>query len=186
MYGFVLGPLQFQSTGQNTHLTLKTAILPVLAFKKNSTHLHSNQPKLSPVSESSTHPLQNYVCFFPLTSRPGLAGPTSPKSELSTVPLPDNCVMTPAFLDGSLPFQYAQKHSSPLRQALHNKEPTVTFNKLENLFSAFCFCFFLILFCFFSVGGFLQSSAARQLERATGHMKGTRPLVDSGCHHGKV
>ena len=37
----------------------------MLAFKKSSTHLHSNQPKLSPVSESSTHPLQNYVCFFP-------------------------------------------------------------------------------------------------------------------------
>ena len=71
MYGFVLGSLQFQSTGQNTHLTSKTVILPALAFKKNSTHLHSNQPKLSPVSESSTHPLQNNVCFFPLTSRPG-------------------------------------------------------------------------------------------------------------------
>ena len=70
-YGFVLAPLQFQSTGQNTHLTSKTVILAMLAFKKNSTHLHSNQPKLSPVSESSTHPLQNYVWFFPLTSRPG-------------------------------------------------------------------------------------------------------------------
>ena len=70
-YGFVLGPLQSQSTGQNTHLTSKTVILAVLAFKKNSTHLHSNQPKLSPVTESPTHPLQNYVCFFPLTSRPG-------------------------------------------------------------------------------------------------------------------
>ena len=56
---------------QNTHLTSKTVILAVLALKKNSTHLHSNQPKLSPVSESSTHPLQNYVCFFPLTSRSG-------------------------------------------------------------------------------------------------------------------
>ena len=40
MYEFVLGPLQFQSTGQNTHLTSKTVILAVLAFKKNSTHLH--------------------------------------------------------------------------------------------------------------------------------------------------
>ena len=68
---FALGPLQFQSTGQNTYLTSKTVILARLAFKKNSTHFHSNRPKLSPVSESSAHPLQNYVCFFPLTSRPG-------------------------------------------------------------------------------------------------------------------
>ena len=28
-----------------------------------------NRPKLSPVSESSTHPLRNHVCFFPLTSK---------------------------------------------------------------------------------------------------------------------
>ena len=61
---FVLGPFQFQSTSQNTHSTSKTVILATLAFKKNSTHLHSNQPKLSPVSESSTHPLKNHVCFF--------------------------------------------------------------------------------------------------------------------------
>ena len=57
-YGLVLGPLQFQSTDQNTHLISKTVILPVLAFKKNLTHLHSNQPKLSPVPETSTQPLQ--------------------------------------------------------------------------------------------------------------------------------
>ena len=43
-----------------------------------------------------------------------------------------------------------------------------------------------------SVGGFLQSSAqphesaARPLQRAAGHIKWTRPLVDSGCRHGKV
>ena len=47
------------------------------------------------------------------------AGPTRPKGQLSTVPLPDNCVMIPVFQDGSLPFQYTHKHSSPLRQALH-------------------------------------------------------------------
>ena len=63
-YGFVLGPLQFQPTGQNTHLTSK---------------------------------------------------------QLSTVPLPDNCVMIPIFQDGSLPFQHTHKHSSPLRQALHTQ-----------------------------------------------------------------
>ena len=31
------------------------------------------------------------------------AGPTSLKGQLSTVPLTDNCVMTPVFQDGSLP-----------------------------------------------------------------------------------
>ena len=33
-YGFVLGPLQFQSSSQNTHLTSKAVILAVLALKK--------------------------------------------------------------------------------------------------------------------------------------------------------
>ena len=43
-----------------------------------------------------------------------------------------------------------------------------------------------------SVGGFLQNSAqphesaTRPLQRAAGHIKGKRPLVDSGCRHGKV
>ena len=63
-YGFILGPLQFQSTDQNTHLTSKTAILPVLAFKKNSTHLHSNPSKLSPVSKSSP-PTKPCMLFSP-------------------------------------------------------------------------------------------------------------------------
>ena len=45
---------------------------------------------------------------------------------------------------------------------------------------------------FLSVGGFFQSSAqphenaTRPLQRAAGHIKGTHPLVDSGCCHGKV
>ena len=64
-YGFVLGSLQYSSLQAKTqHLTSKTVILPVLAFKKNLPHLHSNQPKLSPVSESSTHPPQNYIIML--------------------------------------------------------------------------------------------------------------------------
>ena len=31
-----------------------------------------------------------------------------------------------------------------------------------------------------------HETAARPLQRAAGHIKGTHPLVDSGCHHGKV
>ena len=49
---------------QNTNSTSKTVILTVLAFKRNSTHLHWNQPKLSPVSESSTHPLYTKLCML--------------------------------------------------------------------------------------------------------------------------
>ena len=62
-YGFVLGPLQFKSTSQNIHLTSKTMILAMLVLKKDSTHLHSNQPKLRPVSESSTHPYKTMYVF---------------------------------------------------------------------------------------------------------------------------
>ena len=51
---------------------------------------------------------------------------------------------------------------------------------------------FLVFSFSLSVGGFLQStaqpheSASRPLQRAAGHMKGTRPLIDSVCCHGKV
>ena len=63
-YGFVQGPLQFQSTRQNPCTAdLKNSNLAMLAFKKKL--------KLSKVSENSTHPLQNYACFFSLTSKPG-------------------------------------------------------------------------------------------------------------------
>ena len=74
-----------------------------------------------------------------------------------------------------------QAHSGKL---CTHRLPTITFNELENLHSVFLF--------FLSVGGFLQSSAqphesaARPLQRAAGHIKGTRPLVDFGCRHGKV
>ena len=75
--------------------------------------------------------------------------PTSPKSQLSTAPLPDNCVMTPVFQDGSLPFQHTHKHSSPLRQALHTQIANHLIQQARNL----------LLVIFLSVGGFLQSSA---------------------------
>ena len=43
--------------------------LAMLGFINKLSHDYVNQLKVSPVSESSTHPLQNQV-FFPLTSRP--------------------------------------------------------------------------------------------------------------------
>ena len=65
-----------------------------------------------------------------------------------------------------------------------HKSPTITFNELQIFWGLFSFLL--------SVGGFLQSfaqppeSATRPLQRAAGHIKGTPPLVDSGCCHGKV
>ena len=40
-----------------------------LYLSKNSRHTHQNPLKLSPLSERSAYPLQNYICFFLLTSR---------------------------------------------------------------------------------------------------------------------
>ena len=100
---------------------------------------------------------------------------TSLKSQLSTVPLPDNCVMIPVFQDGSLPFQYTHKHSSPLRQALHTQIANRHIQRARKSF--YCVFFYFLL----SVGGFFQSSAqphesaARPPQRAAGHIKGTRP-----------
>ena len=161
--------------------------------------LKSMQPKLRPVLESSTltHPLQNYVCFLPLTTRPGsyahkptpcIAPRMDPsythsrmshyhkiglayKSENSgsTVPLSDNCLI---FQDGCLPFQYTQKHSSPLRQALHAQIAARKF------FSVF----YLLSACrrISSNSAQPHESAARPLQRAPGHIKGTHPLAGFG------
>ena len=52
----------------HSSLQAKNSKLTMLAFKKNLTHPHSNQPKPSPVSKSST---QICACSFSLTSRPG-------------------------------------------------------------------------------------------------------------------
>ena len=116
--------------------------------KFDTLHPHWNQPRLSPVSESSSHPLQTY---FPLTSRPGsyvqnLATPchcpwngaklhtflltqkltrsTNPKSRLPTVPLPKICVMTPVFQDGSLPSQHTTFKSTLASSTHTNSQPS--------------------------------------------------------------
>ena len=66
-------------------------------------------------------------------------------------------------------------HSQTFKPTQASFAHTNTFNELENLFTVFFFIFFL------SVEGFLQSSAqphesaARPLQRAAGHIKGTRP-----------
>ena len=63
-YGFVLGPLQFQSTGQNTHLTSKTVILAILALK-NSTQPHSKPTKTEPSFRKLNSPPTKLCMHFP-------------------------------------------------------------------------------------------------------------------------
>ena len=46
----------------------KSKDLATRGFQKNSRHTHQNLLKTSPVSERSAYPLQNYICFSPLTS----------------------------------------------------------------------------------------------------------------------
>ena len=142
------------------------------------THLQARE--LCPQIYSLSLPLEwSQVTHTPASIKSG--GPE--KSAFYSIPVPDNCVMTPIFQDDSLPFQYTHKHSSPLRQALHAQIANHHIQRATNSFFSFCFL---------SVGGFLQSSAqphesaARPLQRAAGHIKGTHPLVDSSCRHGKV
>ena len=94
---------------------LKNSNLALLTFKTNLTHPQSNQPKLNPVSESSTHPLQTQVCSFcsflgqgaMITNQLPVIAPRL-ESQLSIVPLLDHCDI---FQDGSLPFQHTHNHS---------------------------------------------------------------------------
>ena len=72
---------------------MPTNLLPVIAPRMEPSYTHS--------------PCINQV------------GPTNLKSQLSTVPLPDNCVVIPIFQDGSRPFHHNYKYSSPLSQSLY-------------------------------------------------------------------
>ena len=79
---------------------------------------HKPTPCHCPLNGANLH-------TFPLAQQ---AGPTSPKSHLSTAPLTDNCVMTPAFQDVSPFLQHTNKHFNPTparfrhtnRQVLHS------------------------------------------------------------------
>ena len=66
-YGFVLGPFQFQSTGQNTHLTSKTVILPVLAFTKKIRHTstQTNEPSFRKLNSPPTKMRMLFFCSPP-------------------------------------------------------------------------------------------------------------------------
>jgi len=66
-YGFIMVCTDLPATGQNS-LTHGKERIWLSWLSKNSRHTHQNCLKSSPVSERSAYPLQNYVCFSPLTS----------------------------------------------------------------------------------------------------------------------
>ena len=137
-------------------------------------HLHARE--LCPQTYSLSLPLEwSQDTHIPASIKSG--GAYKPEKSAFYRPLPDNCVMTPVFQEGSLPFHHTHKHSSPLRQALHTQIANHHIQRARKSF----YCVFFFVFVFLSVGGFLQSSgqphesAARPLQRAAGHIKGTRP-----------
>ena len=156
--GYPSSPLK---VGQRTHAHLVNALSSPPT--KLCIHRLLTSRELCPQTYSLSLPLEwSQVTHIPATIKLGRAHKPEKSAFYST--LPDNCVMIPIFQDGSLPFQYTHKHSSPLRQALH----TQIANQLEKFFSLF--------------GGSLPSSAqphvcklCQTLQSAAGHIKGTRP-----------
>ena len=131
--------------------------LAMLGFKNKLSHDYINQ---LPVSESSTHHLQNQG-FFPLTSRPWKYGHTGAKSQTFLLAHkwagPTRPQITFLHLCQKTVWWYpfsgiALSVSSTftnIREALHTQK---TKHHIQNL----SMCFFLfVLFCF-SVGGLLQ------------------------------
>ena len=123
------GPL---ATAKNSLSHWKARIWLPVAFKKNSWHTHKNPLKPSQVSERSAYPLQNCVCFSPLTSGlevlgtnllpltvPGLRS-TVPKGQLSRVPWPGNSWMPFPFQPALWTPQQPHKHSNSLQQAIQS------------------------------------------------------------------
>ena len=60
--------IELYATGKILYHTEKQGFGYPWISKKKSRHTHQNPLKLSPVSERSAYPLQNYACFSPLTS----------------------------------------------------------------------------------------------------------------------
>ena len=169
-YGFVLGPLQFQSTGQNTHLTSKAVILAMLAFKKNSTHLHSKPTNTEPSFRKLNSPPTKLRMLFPAHLQ---ARELCPQTYSLSLPLewsqvahipasiksggaykPEKSAFYSTFArqlcddtrlpGGSLPFHHTHKHSSPLRQALHTQIANHHIQQARKSF--YCVFFFSFFF----------------------------------------
>jgi len=80
MYGFIMVCTDLLTRGQNS----LTQEFGNPGFQKKFRHTHQNWLKLSPVSERSAYPLQNYICFSPLTSGLESFGHKSTKFLAST------------------------------------------------------------------------------------------------------
>jgi len=107
---------------------------------------HQNLLKLSPVSERSAYPLQNYLCFTSLISgfefwpqtyslwqaldwgllskilaSTKMGGPRVPNGQLSRVPWPGNSWMPFTFQPALQALQQPHKHSHSLQLATHTQ-----------------------------------------------------------------
>jgi len=69
MYGFILACIQFKGTGKNSLTHWRARIWLPVAFKKipgTPTKCHWSRAQFQKGRPS--YPLQNYICFSPLTS----------------------------------------------------------------------------------------------------------------------
>ena len=176
-YQFFMGPLQFQSTGQNYNWP-ENSNLAMLAFKKSwqikPTQTEPCFRKLnSPPTNSHVYSHSFLGRGAKSTNLSSVAGhiPTRTKmSEVympkvtlrSTVPLPVKWVITPVFQDGSHPPQHAHKHSSPLQ---HVSNTTIAKINEPQTFLSFFICF----------GRFLQGFTSH-MNMSPSHYKGPHAI----------
>ena len=198
MYGFVLGPHQFQSTSQNTHLTSKTVIIGCAGFqekfdtpplktetsyrKLNSlpTKLHMLFPTHLQARELRP---QTYSLSLPLECNQVGHTPTNIKSGGAYKPALYSTFARQLSDDTRLPgwLSACPVHSQAFKPTQASFAHTNSQPSHSTSYKIFLVFFFFFFFFFLSVGGFLQSStqphesANRPLQRATGHIKGTCP-----------
>jgi len=118
-----------------THIWPQKQQFDYAGFQENLTQPHWNEAKHEPNFRQLNSPPTKLIHLQAMESCPrtyslslslewsqdthipasiNLGGAYKPKSQLSKVTLPDNCVMTPIFHNGSLSFQHTHKHSTPL------------------------------------------------------------------------
>ena len=143
---------------------------------------HLQARELCPQTYSLSLPLEwSQVTHIPASIKSGGAY----KPEKSALPLPDNCVMTPVFQEGSLPFHHTHKYSSPFRQALHTQIANHHIQQARKSF--YCvFWGFFFLEDFFKVPPSQMKVPPDHYKGPQATSKGHAPLVDSSCRHGKV
>ena len=204
-YGFVLRPLQFQSTSQNTHLTSKTVILAVVALKRNSTHLHSNpEPSFRKLNSLPTklHMLfpthlqagelcpQTYSLSLPLEW--SQVTHTSTSIKLGRAYKPEKSAFYSTFArqlcdDTCLPgwlfaFPVHSQTFKPTQARFAHTNSQASHSTSYKIFLVF----FYFLEDFFKVPPSLMKVLPDHYKGLQATSKGHAPLVDSSCRHGRV